>query len=129
MNTLSLKECQELLLAIKAQHRQLSGSEFKAIVEAVDAHRGEPDGGKMARQVAMLLARHPVAGTKPPFGDPDLNHVFAGERQRDARPGMNPGHGAPGIAPSATPAHAHFTDENPHGKRDRYRPTRPPRLI
>ena len=79
---LSLEQCQDILQDIRDhRRRRLTGSEFRAIVEAVDAGRGDRAAGQLVRQVVKLLARHEGACTKPPFGDPDLNRTFDAARR------------------------------------------------
>jgi hypothetical protein len=92
--TLSLEQCQELLQDIheKRRHR-LTGSEYKAIIQAVDNHRVDRDVAQLARQVAAQLAQHEGPGSKPPFEDPTMNRVFMVESKL-AMPAEND----PGIA-------------------------------
>lgn len=83
MNTLSLEQCQDLLEEIREGRRhRLTGSEYKAIIEAVDNHRGDREDAHLALQVVAMLARHEGPGSKAPFGDPVLNRAFSAESQR-----------------------------------------------
>lgn len=83
MNTLSLEQCQELLQEIREGRRhRLTGSEYKAIIEAVDNHRGDRENAQLALQVVAMLGRHEGPGSKAPFGDPVLNRAFSAESER-----------------------------------------------
>lgn len=83
MNALSLEQCQDLLQEIREGRRhRLTGSEYKAIIEAVDNHRGDREDAYLALSVVSMLARHEGPGSKPPFGDAVLNHAFKAESQR-----------------------------------------------
>lgn len=80
--TLSLEQCQELLQDIREKRRhRLTGSEYKAIIQAVDNHRVDHEVMQLARQVAAQLAQHEGPGSKPPFEDPTMNRVFMVECQ------------------------------------------------
>lgn len=80
--TLSLEQCQELLQDIREKRRhRLTGSEYKAIIQAVDNHRVDREVMQLARQVAAQLAQHEGPGSKPPFEDPTMNRVFMVESQ------------------------------------------------
>ncbi|CAH2784402.1 MAG: hypothetical protein PPHEESC_1898 [uncultured Paraburkholderia sp.] len=80
--TLSLEQCQELLQDIREKRRhRLTGSGYKAIIQAVDNHRVDREVMQLARQVAAQLAQHEGPGSKPPFEDPTMNRVFMVESQ------------------------------------------------
>lgn len=80
--TLSLGQCQELLQDIREKRRhRLTGSEYKAIIQAVDNHRVDREVMQLARRVAAQLAQHEGPGSKPPFEDPTMNRVFMVESQ------------------------------------------------
>ncbi|WP_426212441.1 hypothetical protein [Massilia sp. TWP1-3-3] len=83
MNALSLEQCQDLLQEIREGRRhRLTGSEYKAIIVAVDNHRGDREDARLALSVVAMLARHEGPGSKAPFGDAVQNRVFNAESQR-----------------------------------------------
>ena len=89
--TLSLEQCQELLQDIREKRRhRLIGSEYKAIIQAVDNHRVDREASQLARQVAAHLAQHEGPGSKPPFEDPTMNRVFLVECQPATPPENDP---------------------------------------
>ena len=86
----SLEECRELLdIILKKRRHRLTGSEYKAIIKAVDSHRSEADAAQLARQVVTLLARHEGRHSKPPFADPGMNRVFVEQCQWPTSGGDN----------------------------------------
>ncbi|WP_338338388.1 hypothetical protein ACSAMZ_21000 (plasmid) [Xanthomonas citri pv. bilvae] len=89
--TLSLEQCQELLQDIREKRRhRLTGSEYKAIIQAVDNHRVDREASQLARQVAAQLAQHEGPESKPPFEDPTMNRVFLVECQPTTPPEDDP---------------------------------------
>ncbi len=116
MHNLSLEDWQQVLQDIKEKRRhRLTGSEYKSIIEAVNNHHNIKNSQQLAKDIAVLLARHEGPGAKPPFNDPAMNRVFQSACQPVALP-----ENAQRMQDSAV-RHAPAQDLQAQGERDRRR--------
>lgn len=116
MRDLSLEDWQQVLQDIKEKRRhRLTGGEYKALIEAVNSYPHIQNARQLAKDVAVLLARHEGSGAKPPFKDPAMNRVF----QSACQPVTSPQHAQHMQDPAVS--RAQTSDLQAQGERSRHR--------
>lgn len=77
MEILSADDWEQVLKAIaKNERHRLTGSEYKQLVQVIEAHPRDARNIQQACRLVAALADHQGAGTQPPFNDPYLNKVY-----------------------------------------------------